>query len=108
MIGKYPQFNPGWDDFDESSLYTYTNQERNPVTENFDYYSGLRGKANDYYNIASSAVIAVIVNHVLSAIDAAWSTSRFNKRLEMEVIIEKKQIGYLTDYYPRLNLSLNF
>lgn len=108
MIGKYPQFNPGWQDFDEASLYTYTNTERDPVTNMFDYYSGLRGKANDYYNIASSAVIAVVINHVLSAADAAWTASKFNKKLDMNVSIEKQQVGYYTDYYPQLNMSFNF
>ncbi|MBU1096634.1 MAG: hypothetical protein KKB34_09160 [Bacteroidetes bacterium] len=108
MIGKYPQFNPGWDDFDESSLYTYTNSERTPVTANFDYYSGLRGKANDYYNIASKAVVVVIVNHVISAIDAAWTASRYNKNISLNTSLEKTQIGFYTEYYPQINMKINF
>ena len=108
MIGKYPQFNPGWEDFNENSIYTYTVTERDPVTEMFDHYSGMRGKANDYYNIASGAVIAVVINHIISAADAAWTTSRYNKKLNMHVSIEKQQIGYFTEYYPQLNMSFNF
>lgn len=108
MIGKYPQFNPGWDDFDESSKFTYTNTNRDPVTAHFDYYSGLRGKANDFYNIASTAVVIVVVNHILSAADAAWSASRYNKTLSLNMSLEKENIGFTTIVHPQLNMKLNF
>jgi hypothetical protein len=108
MIGKYPQFNPGWDDFDESTLYTYNATQKDPVTANFNYYSGLRGEANDFYNIASSAVVAVVVNHFISALDAAWSASRYNKSLEIDMSIEKQQVGFYTDYYPQINMQVSF
>ncbi len=108
MIGKYPQFNPGWDDFDENSLYTYNAVQKDPVTANFDYYSGLRGEANDFYDVASSAVIVVIVNHFVSALDAAWSASRYNKRLELNMSIEKQQLGFNSHYYPQVNMQFNF
>jgi hypothetical protein len=107
MIGKYPQFNPGWDDFDESSLFTYTNQRQDPVTPHFDDYSDQRGKANDYYNTASTAVTILVINHVISAIEAAWSASRYNKKLDMNVSLENQFIGSRRIYYPQLNLRLN-
>ncbi|MBN1301365.1 MAG: hypothetical protein JW995_09125 [Melioribacteraceae bacterium] len=106
MIGKYPQFNPGWNDFDENSLFTYVTGQKDPVTRNFDYYSGLRGKANDYYNIASKAVIVIVTNHIISAIDAAWSASRYNKNVSVNMSIEKQQVGYYTEYFPQLNLKI--
>jgi len=105
MIGKYPQFNVGWDDFgDINTPFQYGD----PVTANFHYYSGERGKANDYYNIASKAVIVVLVNHLASLIDAVWSAASFNKSLQMNVSMQKEQVGYRIDYSTMLNFKYNF
>ncbi|MCF8412100.1 MAG: hypothetical protein K9G44_01705 [Melioribacteraceae bacterium] len=113
MIGKYPQFNPGWDDFDESKypdgMYDYTNgPDSDPVTDKFEHYSGLRGEANDFYNVASKAVIVIIVNHIASIVDAAISANSFNKRVEISSDIQKVNFGYRNDYIQRLNLKISF
>ncbi len=105
MIGKYPQFNVGWDDFgDENTPFTYGD----PLTSKFLYYSIERGKANDFYNIASTAVIVIISNHILSAIDAAWSAASYNRDLSISSEIKKVDFGFRTFYYPQLNLQYNF
>lgn len=107
MIGKYPQFNPGWEDFDENSLFTYTSEKPDDVTKKFHYYSGLRGKANDYYNKASTAVTIVVTNHILSAIEAAWTTAHNNKKLSVNASVGQTTVGFYTEYYPQLNFSLS-
>jgi len=107
LIGKYPQFNVGWSDFGNGDLntpYAYGD----PLTERFRYYSGERGKANDFYNVASKAVVVVFVNHFFSAIDAAWSAHGYNSRLEMHASLEKYNTGFNTVYYPQLNLQYSF
>ncbi|MBN1638183.1 MAG: hypothetical protein JW866_04395 [Ignavibacteriales bacterium] len=105
MIGKYSQFNPGWDDFDLSNTtYKYPD----PVTQNFSYYSGLRGKANDYYGVAQTAVIVIVANHIISALDAAWTTSSYNKNLQISAEIDKIILANNRYYYPRINLRFNF
>ncbi|MDH7603476.1 MAG: hypothetical protein QHH13_01095 [Melioribacter sp.] len=105
MIGKYPQFNVGWDDFgDEHTPFNYGD----PLTPNFLYYSHERGKANDFYNIAYKAVLIIITNHIISAVDAAWSTSRYNRKLQMSAQLKKDEIGFRTIYYPQLNLQYTF
>ncbi|MFH0736589.1 MAG: hypothetical protein V1773_19015 [bacterium] len=105
LIGKYPQFNAGWNDFgDEYTPYKYGD----PLTNKFKYYSKERGKANDYYNIASKAVVILIVNHIISAADAAWSANRFNKNLQINVNLQKMNLGLTTEFYPQLNLSYAF
>lgn len=105
MIGKYPQFNPGWDDFgDVNTPYQYGD----PLTANFHYYSGERGKANDFYNIASKAVLVIVSNHVISMFDAIWSAASFNKSLQMNMSLQKDQVGYRTEYSTVLNLRYNF
>lgn len=73
LIGKYPQFNQGWDDAPASFNYG------EPLTQRFVYYSGERGKANDFYNSASTFVTIAIINHVVSALDAAWSAGSYNR-----------------------------
>ena len=106
MIGKYPQFNVGWVDFgdDVNKPFDYST----PVEEQFKWYSKERGKANDYYNVAKWAVIAVVSNHFISALDAAWSASRYNKKMKINISIEEESIGFYKEYYPQLNLSYNF
>jgi len=105
MIGKYPQFNVGWDDFgNEDTPFNYGD----PLTNNFIYYSKERGKANDFYNVASTAVIIVVVNHVLSAVDAAWTASSFNKKINISSDIEKIELGYKKIYSPRINFQYCF
>lgn len=105
MIGKYHQFNPGWDDFgDENTPYVYDSDESS-LTEHFRYYADERGKANDFYNVASKAVIVVVANHFISAIDAAWSAARFNKNLELSAELKKIELGYYVEYYPQLNIK---
>lgn len=108
MIGKYPQFNPGWDDFDEHSLFTYINSQKDPVTKHFDYYSNLRGKANSFYFVASKAVIVVVANHFISAIEAALSTNHYNKKIKTNLSIEKISYGYVIEYSPKINFQFNF
>ncbi len=106
MIGKYTQFNVGWDQFgDENTDFTFGVDS---VIPQFKYYSKQRGKANDYYNGAKWAVITIVTNHFISALEAAWGASRFNKKLKMNISVQKETIGFYTDYYPRLNIKMNF
>ena len=106
MIGKYPQFNVGWLEFGDNvnKPFDYST----PVEEQFKWYSKERGKANDYYNVAKWAVIAVVSNHFISALDAAWSASRYNKRMKFNISIEEETIGFYKEYYPQINLTYNF
>ncbi len=105
MIGKYPQFNPGWEDFgDENTPFQYGDK----LTDKFYYYSGERAKANDFYNIASKAVLVIFTNHVISMFDAIWSAASFNKNLQINVSLQKEQIGFKVDYSTMLNLKYNF
>ncbi len=105
MIGKYPQFNPGWDDFgDEHTPFKYGDD----VTPHYHYYSDLRGKANSFYYVANTAVAIVIVNHILSAVEAMWTRSRYNKRIETKVALRKQDVGFAYFYYPELNVKVAF
>lgn len=102
MIGKYDQFAGGWDDFNPQQLTT------TPISPNFNYYSGLRGKANDYFAVASTAVIGIYINHFLSAIDAYWSTTVYNKELAVNMSVENKRFADNIILVPTLNFKLSF
>ena len=75
LIGKYNQYSYGWDDKQDGDYW-------NP-SDRFLFYSGLRGDANSHYDTADMIVNLVILNHVLSAVDAAWAAARFNEHVEL-------------------------
>ncbi len=106
MIGKYPQFNPGWSEFgnDPSKPFYYGD----PLTTQFLFYAGERGDANDYYNLSSTSVTLTIANHILSAIEAAWTSSRINKNLDVELKMERIKFDGRNSIHPQLNLSYSF
>jgi len=82
LIGKYQNFVPGWADADLNVVNR--NNYSTYKTTMFTDYSYERQTANDYYNKRSTASTLVILNHILSAADAAWSVSMFNKDLKIE------------------------
>ncbi len=88
-VGKYNQFVGGWDDIlDESGNVAFEitaksvgdSTEWLVMTVNRDTYLDLRQDHNQYLQYAGYAVSAIMFNHVLSAIDAVWETSRRAKR----------------------------
>lgn len=102
LIGKYPQYSPGWKEFDP------TDDDYHHVPEQFLYYSGMRGKANDYYNVASKAVIGIYVNHFLSTLDAVWSAVSFNKNLSVSVRAENVHFADIDELMPVFHLKYAF
>jgi len=78
MIGKYEQFNMGWDDANPGLGSDYFTQKANLTPRNV-FYAGERAKANTYYGHATTFVTVAIVNHILSAVDGALSASWYNK-----------------------------
>jgi hypothetical protein len=102
LIGKYHEYSTGWDDYDQTSA-DYKN-----VSPHFTFYSGERGKANDYYNIASKAVIGIYINHFLSVLDAIWTTVQYNNSLAMKVRLEKVYFADRIELVPTLKFSYGF
>ncbi len=106
LIGKYQQFNVGWAQFgdDVNSPFVYGD----PLVPQFTEYTALFYQADKYYNVASQAVIVVIINHIVSALDAAWTANSYNKNLVLNASLERRDYGYITVYYPQLNLQYRF
>ena len=70
LIGKYYQYNQGWQDI---VLAPGVEGQLNL------YYERERAHADDFYQTASTMVSIGIVNHLLSAVDAALCATSFNK-----------------------------
>ncbi len=78
----------------------------------YDSYSVERQNANDFYNKATYSAFAVILNHILSTADAAWTVSVYNKKVKMETgfRIERSRspFTYRTGNLPAFNLKITF
>lgn len=99
MIGKYNQFHAGWaeDGLPDSQ-----------VMQRINDYMGQRAEANDLYSVASTFVKILVANHFISALDAAWSASRYNKRISLSLQIDKASYACRNELNPRLNISYAF
>ena len=106
LIGKYPQFRQGWDD----SPFALGNKNFTAFmdysTAHSGYYMGQRGQANYLYAVASTAVGVVLVNHFVSAIEAALWAHSHNKFVQTSVGMSllPQGMGYQTE----VNLALHF
>ncbi len=111
LIGKYVQFYAGWDDA-ESGTYAIGNtkpSDFHPSEESrFRIYSKMRAKANDYYDVTTTMISVAVINHVLSAIDAAWTAARYNNALEARVNLKMLPTPFGNVPVKELNLSYTF
>jgi hypothetical protein len=113
LIGKYQNFQAGWTNLAHVPTKApgpyYYETYRDPVFVN---YADERQKANDYYDYAKTGIIVVVLNHILSAGDAAWTVSMFNENVKMETGFEIKRyqspftgrVGNL----PSFNMKVTF
>jgi len=101
LIGKYHQYSSGWNDFTGGA-------NEDLVSPNFLFYSGERGIANDYFNIAGKAVIGIYINHLLSALEAVWGATRFNNDIALNVRVESVNFANRIELVPTLNFRYSF
>jgi hypothetical protein len=93
LIGKYDEFSRGWDDADLSPITTNDLPIKSNSKEFYEY-AAMRADANHWYDVAGTYVSIAVVNHVLSAADAFWSATRFNKDLRAEVRMQLTPTPY--------------
>lgn len=105
LIGKYPQFAAGWDD----ANITPADIIANNVSARFLEYAEMRGKANDFFNIASTSASVIVANHILSALDAAWSATQFNQQLKLEAHLKPTVRPYgFVEFVPTATATITF
>ncbi len=104
MIGKYDQFFRGWDD---SDAYSYGG-ERSPQRLK---YMDMREDSNIELKNATTMASVVILNHIVSAVDAAWCTYRYNKNYAKKNKGAALQIDTIKRdriLYPALSLNVRW
>lgn len=104
LIGKYPQYNHGWAD----QLDDNTPEYNSNLTPMFLSYAQMRGEANDYYNTSNRMVLFIVINHILSAAEAAWSAAKINSNLSVSVNFKPQPTAFTIEYVPSLNMKLSF
>lgn len=112
-IGKYDQFVAGWDEILGNYIIQY--KDVGDTTEIIisssikDNYLSQREKSNEYLTMATYAVSAVMFNHILSAFEAVWTSTR--KTRETKPIDTSVKLIY--DKYAQygvggVSFSINF
>ena len=90
MIYKYPvQFANGWSDAGFFTPYLANGSNLPPTAINYRY---LRNLTEEYYDVASGAAMAALVNHVISALDAALAAKAYNNSLQMKFTVKNKYL----------------
>lgn len=111
LIGKYPQFGGGWDDASTFKPGGFTKDDIliSNVSPNFLKYSHMRGDANSFYNIATTASYVLVANHILSALEAAWNASVKNHELHLQGHIKSRVIFEdIVEFVPTVDLEIGF
>lgn len=104
MIGKYDQFNYAWDDSDIGLLDEGFDKSKRSA--NRLYYEERRAASNAAFKRATTGATIVLFNHIVSALDAAWSINRGNQQFTANVYGDYKLVN--SEPVPSLNLSLNW
>jgi hypothetical protein len=83
MIYKYAtQFGNGWED---ANFYATYYGNTNNLTPQMFAYRDMRNDMNNYYDVATTFTNVILVNHVLSALDAAWTARNHNRKIQMKI-----------------------
>jgi len=111
-IGKYDQFVGGWTDCydpENNQLWFEVEKDVGDSTEiiistfNKEDYVDQRARSNDYLNIAKFAVSAVMFNHVISALEAVWSTQIRNRPKKEQKV--QTNVGLLYDQHAKYGVG---
>lgn len=102
MIGKYDQFRGGWDD--------YWVDTTDYVSARRASYLSMREKANNLLDDANRLIIVSMLNHLISAFDAAISANRYNKHMADDTWSVKAELKNYTatEKIPVLTITHKF
>ncbi|MCX6160681.1 MAG: hypothetical protein NTV87_05010 [Ignavibacteriae bacterium] len=110
VIGKYQNYVTGWQEAIGQPITknNYGTWKLNQV----DYYMTERQQANTYYNVGTYSLIAVMANHIVSAIDAVITVNSKNEKLRLKGSVSFEPIYSFrqdrTIVTPFAHLSVNF
>ena len=114
MIYKYlHQFGVGWNDIEELTngnedaawVFYDAHDNLGTLSPNIKKYRSMRNRSNDYFQTATTMLNLMLLNHVLSALDAAFAVKQFNKKVNYSVRVNSQfdGIDHVTTY--GLNVS---
>ncbi len=96
-IGKYNQFNIGWED---------AKAHRARDSQLREQYTFMRKDSNDAFENARLGATIVILNHIISALEAAFTAHMQDQRLRGTVRIEPRRVN--RDIVPVLALRVTW
>ncbi|HLX11438.1 MAG TPA: hypothetical protein VKS81_01370 [Bacteroidota bacterium] len=108
LIGKYDQFSAGWDDANLNAITSSDLPIGSRSAGEQQYYANLRADANHYYDIAITYESVAVINHILSALDAYWSATRYNAALHAELKVNVIPTSYGLAPQPTANFRYDF
>jgi len=117
-IGKYNQFVIGWEDFRTETLggsieiFTYADyltgiwdtQDLRTISSQRNAYTELQDDSDRNFKRATTLASLLLLNHVVSALDAAWTTKKFNRRVQAGLSVGQKI--HQTEIVPVLRLGV--
>lgn len=83
VIGKYDFFAVGWEDYSEDG---------SKLTPMRNEYETMRNNSNVEFKRASTCAMVALANHMISALDAAWTISKQNRKIRTSAYIKLKPI----------------
>src|SRR6185436_16007312 len=100
LISKYEQFTHGWDD----------DVDGNPEhSKNYQRHANMRANMNYQYEVADYFLFGLIINRVLSAIDAVLLTRDHNSALRLQGELRSMPIpGGGSEFVPTAKLKYRF
>lgn len=109
----------GWDDIADETPVSALNLSKDSETvplgtsANMKIYRGMRNKANDYADMQAWFFGGLILNHLVSAVDAAWAAHAHNKVLYEEELSWFDRLHFEGGFVPMnsqsvLNVYFNF
>lgn len=112
MIGKYAEFVSGWDGVDPNEIFidwNWTELENYRYTQCqiADDYMNMRAESNDLFRTARNVTNFIIINHILSAIDATWAAKVSNNRL-LKTSMRFEHIHYANRMQPVFSFKFNW
>lgn len=96
-IGKYNQFNIGWDD---------AQMHRAQDSQHREQYTLMRKDANDAFELSRTFSTAIILNHIISALEAAYTGHRNSQRVRTS--LRFRPLRYAGNYYPAIDLRVTW
>jgi len=106
-IGKYEQFNSGWDDADPNLPPDYATIKANESANGVSY-TYQRAQTNSFYTKAATFVAVALVNHLVSAVDGAISAGAYNRGIHAGVGMQSVPYGEGFVQVPAVKVSFNF